>query len=384
MKGWNNLGTGGKVASICLICVVIAALGYGVWQSGRPPAGATMQTAAVPGAAPATAAGQPPASATGTATAAAPDAAAPEAASGPSFDVVRVAPDGSALVAGRAEAGSKVEIKIGAATAAQATADAQGRFVAQFTLPASAEPRVLSLSETASDGRVSAGQANVIVAPSSAEAVAAAAAADASAASGQAAPAGTAADAAAAATGQSATQAPAVLMAGQAGVKVLQPSAASASAPMAIDTIAYSTAGEVELSGHGTPGETLRIYLDNHLAQQVAVDQKGGWTLRLPDIASGVYTLRADQVDSTGKVTARFETPFKREAPEALAEAGGAAAGVKAAIVTVQPGYTLWGIARASYGRGTLYVRVYDANRDQIRNPDLIYPGQVFSVPGAP
>ena len=228
----------------------------------------------------------------------------------------------------RAQAGAKVAIKIGAATAAEATADDQGRFVAQFTLPASAEPRVLSLSETASDGKVSDADATVIVAPSSAEAVAA--------------------------------------------------------APMAIDTIAYSSAGEVELTGHGTPGETLRIYLDNHLTQQVAVDQNGGWRLRLPDIASGVYTLRADQVDSTGKVTARFETPFKREAPEALAEAGGGGGGVKAAIVTLQPGYTLWGIARASYGRGTLYVRVYDANRDQIRNPDLIYPGQVFSVPGAP
>ena len=202
---------------------------------------------------------------------------------------------------------SALRPQIGAATAAEATADGQGRFVAQFTLPASPSPRVLSLSETASDGKVSDAEANVIVAPSSAEAV----------------------TATATATGQSSTEAPAVLMAGQEGVKVLQPSAA---APMAIDTIAYSTAGEVELTGHGTPGETLRIHLDNHLAQQVALHQKGSWRLRLPDIASGVYTLRADQVHSTGKVTAQFETPFKREAPEALAEAGGGAGGAAAGL----------------------------------------------------
>ena len=91
--------------------------------------------------------------------------------------MVRVAPDGSALVAGRAQAGAKVEIKIGAATAAEVTADCQGRFVGQFNLPASPEPRVLSLSETASDGKFSDAEANVIVAPSSAEAVAAAKAA---------------------------------------------------------------------------------------------------------------------------------------------------------------------------------------------------------------
>ena len=49
--------------------------------------------------------------------------------------------------------------------------------------------------------------------------------------------------------------------------------------------------------------------------------------------------------------------------------------------VTVQPGNTLWAIARDNYGEGILYVRLFDANRDRIRDPDLIYPGQVFSVP---
>ncbi len=50
-------------------------------------------------------------------------------------------------------------------------------------------------------------------------------------------------------------------------------------------------------------------------------------------------------------------------------------------IVTVQPGNTLWQIARDRYGEGILYVRVFDANRGQIRDPDLIYPGQVFDLP---
>ena len=52
-------------------------------------------------------------------------------------------------------------------------------------------------------------------------------------------------------------------------------------------------------------------------------------------------------------------------------------------VLTVQPGNTLWQIARDRYGEGLLYVRVFEANRGQIRDPDLIYPGQVFDLPEA-
>jgi nucleoid-associated protein YgaU len=51
--------------------------------------------------------------------------------------------------------------------------------------------------------------------------------------------------------------------------------------------------------------------------------------------------------------------------------------------ITVQPGFTLWGIAQKELGDGVLYVQVFEANREKIKNPDLIYPGQVFSMPAA-
>jgi nucleoid-associated protein YgaU len=99
----------------------------------------------------------------------------------------------------------------------------------------------------------------------------------------------------------------------------------------------------------------------------------------LPALAAGVYALRADELGSDGRVLSRYETPFQREAPDVLAAAGDN--GSAALKITVQPGFTLWRIARESYGDGVMYVRVYDANKDQIRDPDLIYPGQVFTVP---
>lgn len=52
--------------------------------------------------------------------------------------------------------------------------------------------------------------------------------------------------------------------------------------------------------------------------------------------------------------------------------------------VTVQPGFTLWAIAKGQYGDGLLYVQVFEANRESIRDPDLIYPGQVFTLPATP
>jgi LysM repeat protein len=47
----------------------------------------------------------------------------------------------------------------------------------------------------------------------------------------------------------------------------------------------------------------------------------------------------------------------------------------------VRKGDTLWAIARSFYGNGALYPRIFDANRDKIKNPNLIYPAQVFVIP---
>jgi nucleoid-associated protein YgaU len=47
----------------------------------------------------------------------------------------------------------------------------------------------------------------------------------------------------------------------------------------------------------------------------------------------------------------------------------------------VERGDSLWRISRTIYGEGLRYTQIYDANTNQIRNPDLIFPGQVLVVP---
>ena len=49
--------------------------------------------------------------------------------------------------------------------------------------------------------------------------------------------------------------------------------------------------------------------------------------------------------------------------------------------ITVQTGNSLWRIARRIFGRGIRYIEIYKKNDHLIKDPDLIYPGQVFSIP---
>jgi nucleoid-associated protein YgaU len=189
--------------------------------------------------------------------------------------------------------------------------------------------------------------------------------------------------------------APPVLVSDAEGVRVVQPALAQGAGPevlttVAVDAIAYDADGGVELSGRAAGGGSVRIYVDNAPLTDIAVDDDGQWAADLTDLAAGVYTLRVDQLDAAGEVTSRVETPFLREERESIAQVMAAetgAEGFEVAVQTVQPGNTLWAIARDRYGDGVMYVQVFEANRDRIRNPDLIYPGQIFMLPseaGAP
>jgi nucleoid-associated protein YgaU len=142
-------------------------------------------------------------------------------------------------------------------------------------------------------------------------------------------------------------------------------------------SISYADAGEVTLAGIGTAGAMLRVYVDDDFAREAAVGEDGRWTMELGDVEEGVYRLRIDQLGTDGKVASRVETPFQRDFPQPVHRPGAGPAGT----VTVQPGHNLWTLARLRYGSGVMYTQIFTANRDQIRDPDLIYPGQIFNMP---
>lgn len=335
----------------------------------------------------------------------------------PSFDLVRVEKDGSALVAGAAQPEAILSLRVTGEEIVSVPADGQGKFVAMFNLAPSVAPRVLSLVMQLPDGTEVAAEGSVVIAPTVAPVVVAEAPAEepreeamAEVETSEAAPAPEA-------EAEVAPAAPAALLVTDEGAKVLQ--AAQDMPPelvanVTVDTITYTPEGAVQLAGRGTPERVVRLYLDNAPLSEVVISTAGDWAVTLPDVAAGIYTLRADQLDAAGAVTSRFETPFKRETVEALAaaSAGEAEAGAETAgevvaegaaetgaeagagaepaaavvapvTVTVQPGFTLWQIASEQLGAGPRYVQVFEANKDQIRDPDLIYPGQVFTIPEA-
>jgi hypothetical protein len=361
----------------------------------------------------------------------------PPAPGAPTFDIVRVAPDGQTLVAGAAPDAQGITILVDGAEAGQADVDGSGKFVAFLDLRASDAPRVISLRATGAGGQIDSVD-QVILAPAARVAEIADPAADtavdtaespapeeatgansptvlAEAPSPEPAPeVGDTPDVVSAAPGAELTAqvdlptlnaaegssgvpdvapedsattpaSPAVILSTAEGVNVLQgvqTPTPDALDQIALDAITYEDAGAVALTGRGTAREFVRIYLDNRPVQTTEIGTDGIWRAELPDIDSGTYTLRVDAVDDEGDVTSRVESPFRREDPEALAQA--VERGENAAIlqvVTVQPGNTLWAIARDRYGEGPAYVKVFEANRDRIRDPDLIYPGQVFAIP---
>jgi len=146
-----------------------------------------------------------------------------------------------------------------------------------------------------------------------------------------------------------------------------------ASGALVLDTVDYDDKGQVIIGGRGTLGATIQVYLDNDLIGAATVDSAGRWQVTpTASVAPRLHNLRVDQVGADGKVAARVESPFLRAE---LAELPADQAFI------VQPGNSLWRIARRSYGVGPRYTVIYEANRAQIRDPDLIYPGQVFAIP---
>ena len=141
-----------------------------------------------------------------------------------------------------------------------------------------------------------------------------------------------------------------------------------------IETLDYDDAGRLVISGRAEPKAQVNVYLDNGFIGRATANADGLWRLRPENtIKPGLYTLRADRIDGTGKVLARVSMPFSRAEPIADTQ--------PEPFIIVQPGNSLWRLARRAYGKGTLYTTIFQANKDQIKDPDLIYPGQVFTLP---
>ena len=275
----------------------------------------------------------------------------------PSFDIVRVERDGRAVVAGRAAPGAEVELRAGDRVLDRVRASARGEWVAIPPEPLAAGGQELTVAaRSAGSPVIEADQVAVVAVPEPAPPEPAAGP-------------------------EAAGEAVAMLLPrdGRGSGRILQaPGRISGDGELALLVLDYDDAGRIRLTGEAPPGAPVRIYVDNQPSSEVVVEPSGRWSATLEHrLAPGDYMLRLDQLGGEGRPVARLETPFTRVSqPPVAGEA-------EVDYVIVQPGNSLWRIARRLFGAGFKYVHIYDANQAQIRDPDLIYPGQVFEVPAA-
>ncbi len=147
---------------------------------------------------------------------------------------------------------------------------------------------------------------------------------------------------------------------------------------LSVDTVDYGAGNGSIVTGRSLPRVEVRLYLDAQFVSGVRADDNGRWTIALSDspLTDGDHMIRVDQTVGDGQVQLRVEQPFVTGQPldQSLAEGG----------VFVRPGNTLWQIARQLYGSGVRYTLIFGENSEQITDPDLIYPGQVFKLPIKP
>ena len=330
-----------------------------------PPAAVAAAPAAPAPAAPPAAAPAAPAPVVAAAIAPPPAAPAPVK---PTFDVVRIEPSGEAVVAGRAAPGVRVALVVSGRPVAFVVADADGQFVLlPPRLPEGSHTLTLRAGDVESEQAVA-----VDVAPRAERAPVAALAAPGK---------------------------PTVVLAAPGAVE----SARATPASLRIGSVEAHQGGAFFVSGFAPGGSDIRLYLNDSYVAAVTAGYDGAWSVKVErGMSPGAYRVRADAVGVDGRPVSRVETPFDypasiaadAPAPTSVAASGTVppiASGTKTptqnAVVSelrtarVTRGDSLWRISRTIYGEGTRYTEIYDANSAQIRDPDLIYPGQVLVVP---
>ena len=301
----------------------------------------------------------------------------------PTFDVARIEPTGEAVIAGRAAPGATVELLRDGEVHDRAVADQSGQFViVPPRLPSGTYD--LTLRSKQPDGKQTTSKQNVTVALE-----------------------------------PKATDRPvvALITPNKPTIMLSQPAAAKpAAGAVVVETVEIEPGGKFHVSGQARPGAALRLYLNDSFITSVTAGTDGRFAVTINEgVAAGSYRVRVDEASSSGTVRARAEVPFsvpdktasvtapaqaaasKRSESAAAQQPQLAAAGAivlpdrgspssavvvpKITTTTVSRGDSLWRLSQLSYGAGTRYAVIYKANREQIRNPNLIYPGQVFVVP---
>ena len=269
----------------------------------------------------------------------------------PSFDVVRISRGGTGVIAGRAFPGSRVEIYASEILIGIIDTDINGEWVMILEEQLTSGPAELSLLAR-SFGKDPLESRNIVVLSVPARVLE-----------------------------ESSLEGVVAVLTPRDGIGrsyVLQkPGAmpvAEISGSLTIDTLDYGDEGETIIAGRSAPRARVALYLDNEFLGAAKASDDGFWSyVRQERPTEGPHVLRIDQLLEEGNVQLRIEQPFEAGLPIDT--------DLQERKVIVQPGNSLWHIARRIYSSGFRYTVIFQESADQIRDPNLIYPGQLFDLP---
>lgn len=280
-----------------------------------------------------------------------PSQAAPPQMIPPSFDVVRISRGGTGVIAGRADPDAQVEVLENGEVVASVRADSRGEWVLLLERPLNPGTAELTLKATAPDGRVRDSEDVVVI--------------------------DVPADQGDGFVASDRDGVVAIVTDRQGGAsRVLQRPGAPGGAirALGVDTLDYGPDRPAIIGGRAEARSRVRIYLDNAYLGEANADNEGRWQIQSARlIVPGSHVIRLDQVVADGRVEVRVEQPFIAGEPLDLSAAQ---TGVR-----VRAGNSLWEISREIFGAGQYFTLIFRENSDQIADPDLIYPNQVFRLP---
>lgn len=269
----------------------------------------------------------------------------------PSFDIVRVGSSRTAVIAGRANPRDRVTVYAGETALGSAVADGRGEWVVVPGEALAPGDYSLTLEAEPADGDdILVSQTEVLlVVPEPFSDVA-----------GAQAPAGSAAVALEVDRG------------GAAGAEVLQGPGGAGGQGFTLQSLDITASDALVVAGTAPADSPVIIALDGAPMGRVTSDAEGRWRWQGEAEIFGKTSLIAAETELDGRTT-RIQRRIDLTNIEAALPTG--------RLVIVQPGNNLWRIARRTLGEGLNYTLIFEANRDRIENPDLIFPGQAFTIP---
>jgi len=351
-----------------------------------------------------------------------PEIAVPAEPMAPSFSVLRVEPDGSVVIAGEAPANAKVEIIAAGEVMATTKAATNGDFAIVFDTPLSPGAHELGIRATLEDGKtILSDELGIVNVPG---------------ADGGEVLAMIQKDGEATRVLQK-PEAPAAI---EVAAVTPEPEAAAVETPEPVMASVAVQAVDVEadkvfVAGTGEPGTRVSVYVDNAYKGTTLVGPEGAFLFEFNEgLNVGQHDLRVDMLaPGSNEVASRAAVIIEHDGPEIEAPAPETVVASTEPVVPAQPveiaeeetaepaepvvaetveaepaepvttaavepapqvpvittgrsviirsGDSLWKISRRMLGEGRKYTMIFNANTNQIKDPDRIYPGQVFDVP---